>query len=75
MSRFNVPKLDFSVLRKVPSKLECETVMRLAERGISREDRLKMIEDIEAHPEHLLSWDMDIPFPEYARRVRAGEYD
>lgn len=49
--------------------------MRRAERGISREDRLKMIEDIEAHPEHLLSWDMDIPFPEYARRVRAGEYD
>lgn len=75
MSRFNVPKLDFSVLRKAPLELECETAMRWAERGISREDRLKMIEDIEAHPEHLLSWDMDIPFPEYARRVRAGEYD
>lgn len=75
MSRFNVSKLDFSALRKVPSKLERETAMMWAERGISREDRLKMIEDIEAHPEHLLSWDMDIPFPEYARRVRAGEYD
>ena len=71
----NMPKLDFSGLRKPLSEEECEDAMVRAERKISREERIREIEDIEAHPEHLLGWDMDITFDEYARRVRAGEYD
>lgn len=71
----NIPKLDFSGLRKPLSEEECEDAMVRAERKISREERIREIEDIEAHPEHLLGWDMDITFDEYARRVRAGEYD
>lgn len=71
----NIPKLNFSGLGKPLSDEECEDAMAWAERKISREERIREIEDIEAHPEHLLGWDMDIPFDEYARRVRAGEYD
>lgn len=72
---FNVPKLDFSALKKPLTDEECAEAMEWAERKISREERLREIEDIEAHPEHLLGWDMNITFDEYARRVRAGEYD
>lgn len=71
----NMPKLDFSNLGREHTEEERAAFEAKIERASSREERLKMIEDIEAHPEHLLGWDMDIPFPEYARRVRAGEYD
>ena len=71
----NIPELDFSGLRKPLSDGECEDAVVWAEHKISREERIREIEDIEAHPERLLGWDMDIPFDEYVRRVRAGEYD
>lgn len=74
-SHFHIPKLDLSWLDKPLTKEECDKAVTEFNKGISQKERLAIVEDIEKHPEHLLSWDMDITFEEYARRVRAGDYD
>lgn len=72
---FSIPELDFSFLKTPLTKDECRKALAELEQNSNMKEELEFIEDIERHPEHLSSWDMDISFEEYARRVRkkAGE--
>lgn len=70
----DVPKLDFSSLAEPMS--DAEVAERCAKLDSApKRDWRKFVEDVKKHPELLLSWDADISFDEFARRVRAGEYD
>lgn len=73
--RFGIPDLDFLHLTKPATPEEEDAALRELNKGVTREERLAFVERMEAHPEALTAWDMDITFDEYARRVRAGDYD
>lgn len=72
---FNIPKLDFSNIGKERSDEEYAKIEEKIEKDSSPEKLRELIDEMETHPEHFSSWDMDMPFEEYARRVRAGDYD
>lgn len=74
-SYFNIPKviIDFSKVRSM-SEEEMECRCKKVE-SKSKIDWRKFVEEIENHPERLVSWEADISFPEFAERVKAGEYD
>lgn len=74
-SYFNIPKLDFSNLGKPKAEDEIDVIIKQIEEESKSVDWRKFVEDIEQHPSALSSWDCDIPFEEFARRVKAGEYD
>ncbi len=72
--RFGIPDLDFSHLAEPVSEQEEEKIYQeMLQRP--KKDWRKFVDDAEAHPEMLSIWDMSISFDEFARRVRAGEFD
>lgn len=73
-SYFDIPKLDYSGFDKPVSEEEMERLYKKFEERPKVNWR-EFVDDIEKHPENLGSWDISIPFPEFARRVKAGEYD
>lgn len=74
-SHFYIPKLDLSWLDEPLTDEEYEKAVAETENDSNREDLIKFVERLEKHPESLSSWDMDISFDEFVRRVKAGEYD
>lgn len=76
---FDIPKVDFSGVREsVESMTDAEQDAILAEfeAGVSGEELRAFVARVEAHPSCLSSWDNStMSFREYARRVKAGEYD
>lgn len=73
-SHFHIPKLDLSCFDEPLTDEGCNKAVAETEQDSNHEDLLKFVERMETHPKSLSSWDMDIPFDEFARRVRAGEY-
>lgn len=73
-SYFHVPKLDFSDLAK-PMTEEEKMRRYLEVENAPKRDWRKFVAHIEEHPEALISWDMPMSFSEFARRVKAGEFD
>lgn len=71
----DIPELDFSDIDKEYSEEEYAELEAQIEKDSSPEELRKLVDEMENHPEHFSSWEMDIPFREFARRVKAGEYD
>lgn len=74
-SYFNIPKLDFSRLGQPKTDAEMDAIYEQVEKESKSVDLRAFVERMEKHPEALTAWDMSITFDEFARRVRAGEYD
>lgn len=70
-----IPELDFSWLEQSFTNEECEKAAREVEQSCTHDDLLKFVEDVESHPEHLSSWDADVTFDEFARKVKTGEHN
>lgn len=71
---FGIPEIDFSNLSKPLTDKEA-TDLYMKIKNEPEPDWRAFVEHIEKHPEALISWDMDISFDEFARKVKAGEYD
>ena len=74
-SYFNIPKLDFSGFRRQRTDAEIDAICDEIERKSDAFDFREFVDRMERHPEALTAWDMSISFDEFARRVKAGEYD
>lgn len=77
MGMANCPKLDFAGMvarMDAMTEAEKEALYQEAENP-PKKDWRKFVQNVREHPEGLLSWDMDISFEEFARRVDAGEFD
>lgn len=72
--KFGIPEIDFLALAR-PVSAEEEEAAYQAFLNQPKHDWRKFVEEAEKHPEMLSVWDMSISFEEFARRVRAGEYD
>lgn len=72
---FGVKRIDFSGARRDRTVAEMEAICKRIESDAKKVDRRAFVEYAEQHPEVLTAWDMRISFEEFARRVRAGEYD
>lgn len=75
---FNIPKPDLSGLmqRVIATEAAIEATGAYEESVKTHKfDWRKFVADVEAHPGTLSSWDMSISFDEFARRVKAGEFD
>lgn len=70
---FNIPKLDFSNIGKERSDEEYAKIEEKIEKDSSPEKLRELIDEMETHPEHFSSWNMDMPFEEFVRRVRENE--
>lgn len=71
----DIPGLDFSWLDEPFTDEEYAELEAQIERDSSPEKLRELVNERETHPEHFSSWDMDISFDEFARRVKSGEYD
>ena len=74
MATSGIPKIDFSKIRKRVTRKEAKAAYEAIENAPKRDWRA-FVAHIEAHPEDLISWDMPMSFSEFAKRVKAGEYD
>ena len=72
---FGVPKVDFSGVNWHMSEAEINAICDRVEADAKKVDWRAFVEYAEQHPEALTAWDMGMSFDEFARRVRAGEFD
>lgn len=70
----DIPELDLSDINKEYTDEEYAEIEAQIEHDSRPEKLRELIADIETHPEHLLGWDMDISFDEFAHKVKAGDH-